>query len=409
MPRRADKVAEKARSALEKPAPIGSDVPISRYKTEAPKHSAVPDPEALPQEDRSRMLEVGVTPRLEERAATYIQMDESVVYSSSNEGGVEVLSIGQALEKYEWLSDYYWNALEVDTDKYTAIAEVKPGGGYFIRVKEGYKAKRPVQSCLYISTDSLAQRVHNIIIVEPNAELHVITGCATSRLVSSGLHVGASEFYVKSGGKLSYTMIHNWGKAVAVRPRTAAVVEDGATFLSNYICLEPAATLQMYPTTYLTGRESVARFYSLLMATPGSELDVGSRIVLEGRGSRAEIVSRSVSRGGTIVARGLLEGRSPGVKGHLECNGLILSDEGLIHAVPELRGTLKDVDLSHEAAVGKISEEEIHYLMARGLSEDEATSAIVRGFLDVRIEGLPAELQSYIKSVVESGERKASM
>ena len=132
---------------------------------------------------------------------------------------------------------------------------------------------------------------------------------------------------------------------------------------------------------------------------------MGSCIHLEAQGSRAEIQSRAISTGGQIYARGRLIGKEEKIKAHLECRGLLLEKEGMIQAVPELEGHLPGVDLSHEAAVGKIAQEEIHYLMARGLTEGEAIAAIVRGFLNVDIIGLPRELQSELNRVVEESEK----
>jgi hypothetical protein len=400
---------KRAISAREKVASLGPDVDIGSYSGESEDHADLAKVEDLPKDDKEQMREVGIKEEIEERSGTFIQIDDSVVFSEALEEGVEILEMAQALEKYDWLREYWWKAVPVDTDKYTAAVELDYGGGYFIRAKKGYNASLPVQSCLYLSTDSLSQTVHNIVIVEEDAQLHVITGCANSRDLGKALHMGVSEFYVKEGGKLSFTMIHNWKRDLAVRPRSNAIVDRGGVLISNYICLKPAGSLQMYPTVYLKGTGAVTRLYSLLLASPGSELDVGGRVYLQGEGSRAEIVSRAVSTGGRIISRGDIVGEAPGVKGHLECDGLLISDDGSIHAVPELQGQLADVELSHEAAVGKVSQEEIEYLMARGLSADEATATIVRGFLDVKIEGLPDELSSYIEQIIRRSEQEGTM
>jgi len=143
----------------------------------------------------------------------------------------------------------------------------------------------------------------------------------------------------------------------------------------------------------------------VVVAPPGSSLDLGSQVILDGAGSRTEIISRTITTGGNIIARGYIEGNAIDVKGHLECRGLILKGEGSIHAIPELRGNLAGIDLSHEAAVGKIAEEEVEYLMMRGLTRDEATATIVRGFLRVDIEGLPPELSQQIRDTIESAEK----
>ena len=217
--------------------------------------------------------------------------------------------------------------------------------------------------------------------------------------------MGVSEFYVKKGGKLTFTMIHNWSEEVAVRPRSAAIVEEDGLFLSNYVCLRPVESLQMYPTAYLEGENAVARFNSILLATPKSLLDVGARVHLRKSGCRAEIISRAVTRGGRVWARGHLIGEAPSIKAHMECQGLILDANGFVHAVPELEGCTEDVEMSHEASVGKIAGEAITYLMARGLSEEEAIAIIVRGFLDVRIKGLPPELQRELDRIVAASEK----
>ncbi|MCK4469658.1 MAG: SufD family Fe-S cluster assembly protein, partial [Desulfobacterales bacterium] len=125
---------------------------------------------------------------------------------------------------------------------------------------------------------------------------------------------------------------------------------------------------------------------------------------LNAPGTRAEIISRSITSGGTIIARGNLVGKVSGIKAHLECKGLILKD-GLMHAVPELRGYVPGVEMSHEAAVGKIDQREIEYLMARGIDEDEAISTIVRGFLNVDIEGLPPSLKNKLDKIISETQK----
>jgi Fe-S cluster assembly scaffold protein SufB len=202
-------------------------------------------------------------------------------------------------------------------------------------------------------------------------------------------------------------MIHNWNPEVGVRPRTGVIVQDDGLFLSNYVMMKPVRSLQMYPSAICVGENAVVRYNSILLATEGSSLDVGSRAILNAKGAKTEIVSRAITTGGNIVARGYIEGNAPEVKGHLECRGLILQGEGVIHAIPELKGTLAGIDLSHEAAVGKIAEDEVQYLMARGLTRTEATATIVRGFLRVDIEGLPPILSAELQRAVEASEKEA--
>jgi hypothetical protein len=361
----------------------------------------------LPDEVKARMLNVGVmADETAGRSGTFVQIDHTPVHVSLAQDGIELMSVRDALKKHEWLSDLWWGAVDAAADRYTSFVDDQAeSNGYFIRALPGQKTLFPVQACLYLGTEGLAQSVHNIIIAEEGSELHIITGCTTGPHHQSGLHLGVSEFYVRKGAKLTFTMIHNWEPGIAVRPRTAVIVEAGATFISNYVIMRPVQDLQMNPVARCVGEGATVRFNSVLAGFPGGKIDAGSKVYLDAPGARTEIVSRAIVTGGEIIARGYIEGNAPDVKGHLECRGLILNDGGVIHAVPELRGTVAGIDLYHEAAVGKIAEEEVQYLMARGLTRDEAASTIVRGFLHVDIEGLPDALNAELQHAIEASEK----
>ena len=397
---------DKAKAASAKPAAFGEDIDLSTYISSTEEQPYQADPSKLPARAKEQMLEAGVIlDDVSQRSGTFIQMDNAPVHSSVRQEGIEVMATSEALEKYDWLSDYWWRAVAVDTDKYTANVELSQHDGYFIRALPGAKSIYPVQACLYLSEARLAQKVHNIIIAEEDSELHIITGCTTASREDPGLHMGVSEFYIKRGAKVTFTMIHSWNPEVVVRPRTAAIVEENGLFLSNYVLMKPVHSLQMYPAARCVGENATVRYNSILVAAQGSSLDVGSRAILNAKGAKTEIVARAITTGGSIIARGYIEGNAPEVKGHLECRGLILQGEGVIHAIPELKGNVAGIDLSHEAAVGKIAEEEVEYLMARGLTRTEATAVIVSGFLNVDIEGLPSMLSAELRRAVEASER----
>ena len=401
-----DQLKEKAKKAKDKKGAIGPDINLDEFDQAPVPHSYLAEEDLcdLPQEEQERLIMSGLDVTEKERGGTYLQKDTSVIHCHSRQEGIEVIPIKKALEQYDWIKEYYWKLVAVDTDKYTAAAELELHDGYVIRALPGSKSIYPIQACLYLDKDGLQQNVHNLIIAEEDSELHIITGCATSPHLKRGAHVGISEFFVKKNAKLSFTMIHNWAEDMVVRPRSVAQVEEGGLFINNYICMKPVRSLQMYPTTHLVGRDAVARFYSIIVGSPGSEYDLGGRIFLKHPGNRAEIVARTISNGGKIIARGHLIGEVPGIKAHLECRGLILNG-GLIHAIPELEGLVDGVEMSHEAAVGKIAQEEITYLMSRGLTEDEATSTIVRGFLSVDIPGLPPQLKAEIDKAIEESDK----
>ena len=394
----------KAASAKDKKSKIGSDVNLDSFAVESPQHERIDDLNKLSDADKEQMIFSGVDTSEKERSGSYIQKDSSAIFSFSHDDGLEIIPIKEALEKLDWIKDYYWKLASVDTDKYTSLTRRDLHDGYVIRALPGSKISFPAQTCLYLAKEGSSQHVHNIVIAEECSELHIISGCASAAHVTKGLHVGITEFYVKKNAKLSFTMIHHWAEEIMVRPRSVARVEEGGLFLSNYVSMKPVRSLQTYPTTYLTGKGAVARFYSLLIGNPGSELDVGGRVYLQGEDTRAEVISRAITNGGNIISRGDLVGEVPGVKGHLECHGLILNG-GFMRAIPELTGKVDGVEMSHEAAVGKIAQEEILYLMSRGLTEDEATATIVRGFLNVDIPDLPPQLKAEIDRAVEMSQK----
>jgi hypothetical protein len=396
---------ERAAKAIDKKAAFGPDVDLTQFDPAPVPHTYLADEDMceLPPEEQKRLIMAGLDVTQKDRSGTFFQKDTSVIHCHSQQQGIEVMPIRKALEQ-EWIKDYYWKLASVDADKFTAAAELGLHDGYMIRALPESKSIYPVQACLYLDKEGLQQNVHNIIIAEEGSELHIITGCSTSPHMKKGIHVGISEFFIKKKAKLSFTMIHNWAEDMMVRPRSVARVEEGGLFLNNYICMKPVKSLQMYPTTHLAGRDAVARYYSIIVGSPGCEYDLGGRIFLKNPGNKAEIVARTISNGGRIIARGHLIGEVPDIKAHLECKGLLLKG-GLIHAIPELEGHVDGVEMSHEAAVGKIAQEEISYLMSRGLSEEEATSTIVRGFLNVDIPGLPPQLRAEIDRAIEESDK----
>jgi Fe-S cluster assembly scaffold protein SufB len=341
-----------------------------------------------------------------DRSGTFYHVDQSTVYAKVNElfqGKIELMDTKAALEKYSWLEGYMWKLVDKDKDEFTRKVAEDWSGGYFMRIMPGAEITFPLQSCLLITRKDLEQRVHNIIIAEEGSKAHIITSCVQHSSVPNATHLGVSEIYVKKGATLNFTMIHQWSENTLVRPRSAAEIGDRAKFVSNYVCMRPVKDVQMYPAAFCNGADSAVSFNSILYGKRNSLLDIGSKAVLTGKGSKAEMISRAIAREGSkMIVRGLIEGGSADCKGHLECRGLLIDKEAFLHAIPELIARKKGVDLTHEAAVGKISEREITYLMTRKLSRDEAVSLIIRGFMDVSILGLPEALNAEIKRIVEA-------
>lgn len=370
-----------------------STVDLSRFSFSGGENAApIEDLTRLPREDQERLVLAGIDVRDRQVSGAFMQLNHAGVHCQSRQDGLELMDIRAALKKYDGLPQYCWKLLNPDKDEFTRMARDHCNGGYFVRVRKGVRLAEPVQSCMFIKGHGAGQSVHNIVVVEEGAELHMLGGCATAHQAGDAAHLGITEYYVEKGGKLTFTMIHNWGESTTVRPRSAGLVEAGGQFQNNYILLKPVGDLQMYPLMELNGSGAVARFNSIIVAPTGSHVDCGNRIELNAPDTRGEIISRVLTTGGTVINRGYIGAAAAPARGHLECKGLILGG-GRIHAIPELNSDRDGVELSHEAAVGKIAQEEIEYLMARGLDEDEAASTIVRGFLNVEIMGLPTALK----------------
>jgi len=348
----------------------------------------------------------GLESNEQNRAGTFFHLNQETVTAKVNElfeDKLELMDVKAALKKYSWLEGYMWKVVSKDKDEFTKKVAEDYSGGYFMRILPGAELTFPLQSCLMISQRNLEQRVHNIIIAEEGSKSHIITSCVQHSSVPKASHLGISEIYVKKGAMLNFTMIHQWSENTLVRPRSGAQVDDNATFISNYVCMHPVRDVQMYPVAYCTGEDSRVSFNSILYGHQNSQLDIGSKAILSGKGSKAEMISRAIAREGSkMIIRGMIEGDSSDCKGHLECRGLLMDDKSFMQSIPELIAKKKGVEITHEAAVGKISEKEITYLMTRRLSQDQAVSLIIRGFMDVSILGLPEALNAEIKSIIDA-------
>jgi len=352
--------------------------------------------------EEQKLLDVGFDTASEDRAGSFIIIDGQVKAFKPIQQGVEIIPLSMALEHYDWLKEYYWKAVSPDKDEFTKRVHEAPPLGYLIRAFPGAKSKIPVQACFVLKSSKYDQLIHNIIIAEEGSELHITNGCAAANYYTEGNHFSVTEVYVKKDASLTYTMIHDWAKEVVVRPRTGALVGENGNFVSNYVSMRTVSSTQSSPHVFLIGKKASAKLYSILYAPDDTHLDIGGDIYLQGEGSNGEIISRAVSNGGEIYTRGALIGEANNIKAHMECDGLMLKDTGFIHTVPELKSAFQDVEMSHEAAVGKIAKDEVEYLMSRGITEADAVSLIIRGFLDVTIQGLPVNIQKLVDMTVDA-------
>lgn len=395
-----DEVLARAEAARDKPAPHGTDLDLNSFHTEG--HGAGGG--ALDPGARAAALAAGVDLDAGRRAGSFVQRDQGLLARSVEErfaGRLEIAWSTDLAGRPPWAEAAWWRLVDPGADKYTAAAALCPTGGYCLRALPGALIEEPVQACLLIDETALSQNLHNVVVVEEGAALHVVTGCTVQR-AAAGLHIGVSEFVVRRGASLTFTMIHRWGEGIDVRPRSAVLVEEGGTYVSNYVLFGSVRSLQMYPVTTLRGAGARARFQAVLCGGGDSLIDIGSRVVHEGDGSSSETITRTLGAGRSRTwARGQLIARTDHCRARLECRGMLVSPEAAIVAVPELEADgVPHAELSHEAAISPIAEEEVAYLMSRGLGREEAVAAITRGFLNVELPGLPPAVERSVRAAL---------
>ncbi len=403
--------AKLAETAAAKPAKFGPDIDLTEYVDPADM-AEVDTLKSLDKQMREAALYAGVDADETFRSGSYFQVDHTPIYRKVQEaynGQLEIMSTSEALEKYEWVQDLWWSAVPVDQDKFTAKAELEQTGGYFIHVFAGQKIEKPIQACLLLAESNVSQNVHNLIVIDEGAEAQIITGCTVKNDAAQGIHMGISEFFIRKNASLMFTMIHNWAESFHVRPRSATIVEENGTFINNYILMKPVKSIQMFPSAVLNGDNARARFNTIISGKKDSYIDVGSKAILTGKNTSAESIARTVAYDEcAIYARGDLISYVNESKAHLDCRGILFSDKAQIWAIPALAADgAPQAELSHEAAISPIAEEEVEYLQTRGLTKDEAMSTITRGFLNIDIPGLPPALKSYIDHVLDAADKEA--
>ncbi len=354
---------------------------------------------------KKRMAELGVG----KGGGVYLQVDENVirraVIRALEEKGVILLDLEEALDELPEAKRAYWSAFKGRLDGALKRAKELEEHGVVLYVPREVKVDLPVQACFLISKRGFEQVVHNLIIVGDEAELTINTACAA--IAGETLHLGVTEMFVGRRAKLSYVMVHGWVSTSRVNPRTAAIVEEGGSLTMFYANLKPVAVIEASTTIRLRSGAD-ASLSSVLVGKGASRIRVGGRIVLEESGARGELVSRAIASGSSrIELPTALIATAPKVKGHIECRGLQLSRESKIVSIPLLRSLVGDVELTHEASIGRLSEEELLYLQSRGFSEDEALSLLIRGFAEVGVDKLPEALKPQVRVVLDAIARYA--
>ncbi len=362
--------------------------------------------EDLPDEMRSLLDSLGIS-EVEKKyiAGLAVQSDTSIVLNDFmkawREKGLIMTSMEDAVREFPALKDKFMHLFNPYESKLAAYHTAVWNGGVFLHVKEGLKVPVPMHLFFLIQDSAMAQAPHIIIDAEPGSELHLIEGCTSPVLVRHSLHLDMTEAYIGEGAKVKLSVLQNWPEYVHTRPMTRARVGKNAEFINTTVGLGTGKSNVAAPR-YFVAEGGYAELNSIILGQRDYYVDLGGEINLEGPGARGINTSKGVlMEQSRVITRGTIRARAPKTKGHISCDALILSPQARMETYPGLISEVDDAELSHEAAIGKIREDELFYIMSRGLKEEEATQLIVKGFVDPLLKDIPMEFAIEIRKIID--------
>jgi Fe-S cluster assembly protein SufB len=355
--------------------------------------------EDLPPDIKQTWDRLGI-PEAEKKflAGVGAQYESEVVYhklqADLERQGVLFLDMDSGLREHEDIvKQYFGTVIPYNDNKFAALNSSVWSGGSFIYVPPGVRVEMPLQAYFRINAENMGQFERTLIIVDENAYVHYVEGCTAPIYSSDSLHSAVVEIIVKRGGRCRYTTIQNWSNNVYNLVTKRAVAYEGATM--EWVDGNLGSKLTMkYPAIWLMGEGAHGEVLSIAFAGNGQHQDAGGKAVHVAPNTSSVITSKSISRGGGRAGyRGLLEVAkgAHGSKSKVVCDALILDEISRSDTYPYIRIDENDVDIGHEATVSKIGEEQLFYLMSRGLSEAEASGMIVSGFVEPITKELPLE------------------
>jgi Fe-S cluster assembly protein SufB len=326
------------------------------------------------------------------------QYDSESVYHNIRKDledkGVLFLDMDSGLREHpEIIKEYFGTVIPSADNKFAALNTAVWSGGSFIYVPKGVKVEMPLQAYFRINTQNMGQFERTLIIVDEGAYVHYVEGCTAPTYSSNSLHSAVVEIIVKDGGRCRYTTIQNWSNNVYNLVTKRAVAHKNATM--EWVDGNLGSKLTMkYPAVILAGEGAHGEVLSIAFAGQGQHQDAGAKITHLAPNTTSQVISKSISKGGGRASyRGLLkimEG-ADNVKSNVVCDALLLDDESRSDTYPVIEVDAKNVTMGHEASVSRVGEEQLFYLMSRGMSEDEANAMIVNGFLEPLVKELPME------------------
>ncbi len=326
------------------------------------------------------------------------QYESEMVYHSIQEHlekqGVIFLSIEDGLKQHpDLFREYFGTVIPIEDNKFAALNSAVWSGGSFVYVPKGVKVDLPLQAYFRLNTANVGQFERTLIIVDEGASVHYVEGCTAPQYTTDSFHSGVIEIIVKKGARSRYSTIQNWSHNVYNLVTQRAKVYADATH--EWVDSNMGSKVTMkYPSCYLMEPGAHGEMLSMAFASAGQIQDAGSKMVHFAPNTTSKITSKSISKaGGRASYRGLLKvyKGAKGVKSNVVCDALLLDPQSRSDTYPYIEIDEDDVTIGHEASVSKVGEEQLFYLMSRGLSEEEATTMVVSGFIEPLVKELPME------------------
>lgn len=326
------------------------------------------------------------------------QYESEMVYHSIQEHlskqGVIFLSIEDGLRQYpDLFREYFGTVIPIEDNKFAALNSAVWSGGSFVYVPKGVKVELPLQAYFRLNVANIGQFERTLIIAEEDAQVHYVEGCTAPTYTTDSFHSGVIEIVVKKNARVRYSTIQNWSHNVYNLVTQRAIVNEGGTM--EWVDANMGSKVTMkYPSCYLVGPHARGEILSMAFAGPGQHQDAGGKVVHFAPHTSSKITSKSISRGGGRASyRGLLKVHKGAfdVKSNVVCDALLLDPKSRSDTYPYIEIDEEDVNIGHEASVSKVGEEQLFYLMSRGLSQEAAITMVVSGFIEPLVKELPME------------------
>ena len=364
-----------------------------------PGEETTNDWDEVPDQIKNTFEKLGI-PEMEQKylAGSVAQYDSEGVYHNLRkvweDKGVLFMDLDSAVQKYpDLVKEYMCKAVPPSDNKFAALNGAVWSGGSFLYVPPNVQIDMPLQTYFRMNGEATGQFEHTIVVADEGSKVHYIEGCTAPRYDSNSLHSAIVEIYVKKNAKAKYTSVQNWSKSVYNMPTKRAWVDENGQMEWVGGSLGSKVTM-LYPSSYLRGPHASAHNLNISLAGPGTIKDTGAKALHLAPYTSSKIVAKSISiDDGKAIYRGLLRMNKGAVysKSHVQCDALLINDNSQSFTYPHDEIYEPTASFGHEATVGKIGTDELTYLRSRGLSEEEASSMIVLGFLDDVMREIPME------------------